>query len=33
LYKIDAIMDGDLNELVSTLTTEHQTELLAELAA
>ena len=32
LYKIDAIMDGDLDELVAALTAEHQAELLAELA-
>ena len=32
LYKIDAIMEGDLDELVAALTTEHQTELLAALA-
>lgn len=32
LYKIDAIMDGDLAELTSALTTEHQTEQLAALA-
>ncbi|MCB6183824.1 peptide chain release factor 1 [Leeia sp. TBRC 13508] len=32
LYKIDAIMDGDLTELTQSLITEHQTELLAELA-
>jgi peptide chain release factor 1 len=32
LYKIDAIMDGDLNELVGALTAEHQAELLAALA-
>ena len=32
LYKIDAIMDGDLEELIGALTTEHQTELLAALA-
>ena len=31
LYKIDAIMDGELDELVSALTAEHQAELLAEL--
>jgi peptide chain release factor 1 len=31
LYKIDAIMDGDLDELVNGLTAEHQAELLAEL--
>jgi peptide chain release factor 1 len=31
LYKIDAIMDGDLEELVSGLTAEHQAELLAAL--
>ena len=33
LYKIDAIMDGDLDELLDALAAEHQTELLAELAA
>ena len=32
LYKIDAIMDGDLDELVAALTAEHQAELLATLA-
>ncbi len=32
LYKIDAIMDGDLDELIAALTAEHQTELLAALA-
>jgi len=32
LYKIDAIMDGDMAELVTALTTEHQTEQLAALA-
>jgi peptide chain release factor 1 len=32
LYKIDAIMDGDLDELVGALTAEHQAELLATLA-
>ncbi|QDX81694.1 peptide chain release factor 1 [Denitratisoma sp. DHT3] len=32
LYKIDAIMDGDLDELVAALTAEHQAELLAALA-
>ena len=32
LYKIDMIMDGDMEELVTALTTEHQTELLAALA-
>jgi peptide chain release factor 1 len=31
LYKIDAIMDGELDELVSGLTAEHQAELLAAL--
>jgi peptide chain release factor 1 len=31
LYKIDAIMDGDLEELVAGLTAEHQAELLAAL--
>lgn len=31
LYKIDAIMDGDINELIATLTAEHQAELLAGL--
>ena len=32
LYKIDRIMDGELDEIISALTTEHQTELLAQLA-
>ena len=32
LYKIDAIMDGDLEEIIGALTTEHQAELLAALA-
>jgi peptide chain release factor 1 len=32
LYKIDAIMDGELDELVGALTAEHQAELLAALA-
>ena len=32
LYKIDAIMDGDLDELVGALAAEHQAELLAALA-
>jgi peptide chain release factor 1 len=32
LYKIDAIMDGDLAELTGALMAEHQAELLAGLA-
>jgi len=32
LYKIDRIMDGELDELIAALTTEHQTEQLAQLA-
>ena len=32
LYKIDSIMDGDLEEIVGALSTEHQAELLAALA-
>jgi peptide chain release factor 1 len=32
LYKIDAIMDGDLDEIVSALIAEHQAEQLAALA-
>ena len=32
LYKIDAIMDGDLDELVDALASEHQAEQLATLA-
>ena len=32
LYKIDAIMDGDLEEIVAALTAEHQAELLAALS-
>jgi peptide chain release factor 1 len=31
LYKIDFIMDGDLDELVNALVSEHQAELLAAL--
>jgi peptide chain release factor 1 len=31
LYKLDFIMDGDLEELTNTLVAEHQAELLAEL--
>jgi peptide chain release factor 1 len=31
LYKIDQIMDGDLDELITALTAEHQAELLAAL--
>ncbi len=31
LYKLDMIMDGDLGELTTTLTTEHQAEQLAAL--
>ncbi|MDR2189245.1 MAG: peptide chain release factor 1 [Azonexus sp.] len=33
LYKIAAIMDGDLDELLAALAREHQAEQLAELAA
>ena len=32
LYKIDAIMDGELDELISALSLEHQAEMLAALA-
>jgi peptide chain release factor 1 len=32
LYKIDRIMEGELDELISALTTEHQAEQLAQLA-
>ena len=31
LYKIDAMMDGDITELLSALSAEHQAELLASL--
>lgn len=31
LYKLDAAMDGEINELIDGLTAEHQTELLAQL--
>ncbi len=31
LYKIGAIMDGDLSELTSALSAEHQTEQLSQL--
>jgi peptide chain release factor 1 len=32
LYKIDSIMEGGLDEMIAALTTEHQTELLAQLS-
>ena len=32
LYKLDFVMDGDLEELTSALVAEHQAELLAQLA-
>jgi peptide chain release factor 1 len=32
LYKIDSIMDGDMNEILAALAAEHQAELLAALA-
>jgi peptide chain release factor 1 len=32
LYKIAAIMDGDMDELLGALAAEHQADLLAELA-
>jgi peptide chain release factor 1 len=32
LYKIDAIMDGDINELTDALISEHQAELLSAMA-
>jgi peptide chain release factor 1 len=31
LYRLDAIMDGDLDELIAALVSEHQAELLASL--
>jgi len=31
LYKLDAIMDGDLDEMINALVSEHQAELLAAL--
>ena len=31
LYKIDLIMDGDLNALIEALNSEHQADLLAQL--
>ena len=30
LYKIDSIMDGDLDELIDALVADHQAELLKE---
>ena len=32
LYKIERIMDGELDELINALATEHQTEQLTQLA-
>ncbi|HAE99783.1 MAG TPA: peptide chain release factor 1, partial [Methylophilaceae bacterium] len=31
LYKIDAITEGDMDELINALATEHQADLLATL--
>lgn len=31
LYRLEALMDGDLDELISALVSEHQAELLASL--
>lgn len=31
LYKIDMIMDGDMDELISALAAEHQADQLAAL--
>ena len=31
LYKLEAIMDGDLEDLINALLSEHQAELLAAL--
>jgi peptide chain release factor 1 len=31
LYKLDSLMDGDLDELIAALVSEHQAELLASL--
>jgi peptide chain release factor 1 len=31
LYKLDYIMDGDLDEMCNTLISEHQAELLASM--
>ena len=33
LYKMDAIMDGDINELTGALMAEHQAEQLAAMSA
>jgi peptide chain release factor 1 len=32
LYKLDAVMQGELDELIDALTLEHQASLLAALA-
>jgi peptide chain release factor 1 len=32
LYKLDTIMDGDLDELMAALTAEHQADQLAALS-
>jgi peptide chain release factor 1 len=31
LYKLEYIMDGDLDEMIASLVSEHQAELLAAL--
>jgi peptide chain release factor 1 len=32
LYKLDAIMQGDLNELLDSLLREHQADLMASVS-
>jgi peptide chain release factor 1 len=32
LYKLQMVMDGELDEVIAALTAEHQAELLAALA-
>ena len=32
IYKLDAVMQGELDEVIAALTAEHQAELLAALA-
>ncbi|MDO4937502.1 MAG: peptide chain release factor 1, partial [Sutterellaceae bacterium] len=31
LYRLDSIMDGDIQEILTALTNEHQAELLAAM--
>jgi peptide chain release factor 1 len=33
VYKLDAVLEGDLDSIVGPLVSEHQAELMAQMAA